>query len=112
MNFWWTNFLWWVFFGSFGLINIFFLCLFLGGIYTLYLSGASFLLNRPWKELHAETIDLAINAYTQSTLSEAIFNLVNAIVFSISHIMRGLILPIKLLSGLWVNILIGPIEKS
>ena len=111
-NIWVDNLFSWIFFGTLGLVNVLALLLVFGAIYAAYLALFSVFLGKPWKVLHGATVDLVSSAYSQSVIAEAIGGIGSAIAFTVSHLARGLILPLKLLSGWWVNLLLGPVEKT
>lgn len=109
-NIWIFNFLNWVFFGPIGLINFLIFIIFIGIIYAGFLTAIAFALQRPWRELHHTVKDNVSSFYAVVVIFEALSSVWDAIAFSLSQLIRALILPIKLLSGWFINLLTGPVE--
>lgn len=108
---WIFSFLSWVFFGPIGLVNFFIFLAFCGVIYFAYVAVASFFLQKPWKEVHSDSLEVLSGFYAQTVVGEALKSVWDAIAFSISQLLRALVLPIKLLSGWIINLLMGPVDN-
>jgi len=108
---WIFDVLTWLFFGPLGLINFLIFLVFLGIIYTAFLFLLAFFMNKPIWEVHQEVRENISSFYAVTVVLEALSAVWDAIAFTVSQLVRALVLPIKLLSGWIVNLLTGPLEE-
>lgn len=110
-NVWIFDFIGTIFFGRLGLVNFLILLIFGLAIYAGYVYLLSIFFRRNWQEIHQESLDQISGFYAQSVVGDAMRSVYTTIAFALAQLLRGLILPIKLLSGAVNSFLLGSVDK-
>lgn len=109
-DFWVLNVISWIFSAIISLWQLYIIILLFIATYVAYVFSFSKFSGQDFKDVHAETSDYLWDSYSQSVIGEGLGAFGSAIAFTISSILRAAVLPLKLFSGWFVNLLQGPVE--